>query len=165
MARPRLRRKVDAADIALMWRRLLLHCNIKIATRRHVSAITPRPVQSELRTRMPRHGRMSFPRPTTITRAAPATRIAHAEALCAARAQRLTPMRRQVLEVLLASHKPLGAYEIMDAARRGPPPGADHDLSRARFPARQRPRASHREPQRLRRLRAQSRHRAISWCS
>jgi Fur family zinc uptake transcriptional regulator len=40
--------------------------------------------------------------------------IAHAEALCAARAQRLTPMRRHVLEALLASHKPLGAYEIME---------------------------------------------------
>ena len=40
--------------------------------------------------------------------------IAHAEELCAARAQRLTPMRRQVLEALLASHRPLGAYEIME---------------------------------------------------
>ena len=40
--------------------------------------------------------------------------IAHAEAQCAARAQRLTPMRRQVLEALLASHKPLGAYEIIE---------------------------------------------------
>jgi len=40
--------------------------------------------------------------------------IAHAEALCAARSQRLTPMRRHVLEALLASHKPLGAYEIME---------------------------------------------------
>jgi Fur family transcriptional regulator, zinc uptake regulator len=40
--------------------------------------------------------------------------IAHAEALCAARSQRLTPMRRHVLETLLASHRPLGAYEIME---------------------------------------------------
>jgi Fur family zinc uptake transcriptional regulator len=40
----------------------------------------------------------------------------HAEALCDARAQRLTPIRRQVLEVLLSSHKPLGAYEIIDRA-------------------------------------------------
>jgi Fur family transcriptional regulator, zinc uptake regulator len=40
--------------------------------------------------------------------------IAHAEAQCAARAQRLTPMRRRVLEALLASHKPLGAYEIIE---------------------------------------------------
>ena len=40
--------------------------------------------------------------------------IAHAEAICAARAERLTPMRRQVLEALLASHAPLGAYELID---------------------------------------------------
>src|SRR5580704_15172301 len=40
--------------------------------------------------------------------------IAHAEAHCAARAQRLTPIRRHVLEALLASHKPLGAYEIIE---------------------------------------------------
>ena len=40
--------------------------------------------------------------------------LAHDEALCEARAQRLTPIRRQVLEALLASHKPLGAYEIIE---------------------------------------------------
>ena len=47
----------------------------------------------------------------------------HAEGLCAARGQRLTPMRRQVLEALLASHKPLGAYEIIEriAPARAPP--------------------------------------------
>jgi Fur family zinc uptake transcriptional regulator len=42
--------------------------------------------------------------------------LAHAETLCAERSQRLTPLRRQVLEVLLESHKPLGAYEIIDRA-------------------------------------------------
>ena len=48
--------------------------------------------------------------------------IAHAEELCAARAQRLTPMRRLVLEALLASHRPLGAYEIIEQlADHGPP--------------------------------------------
>jgi len=40
--------------------------------------------------------------------------IAHAEAICAARAERLTPIRRRVLEALLASHQPLGAYELID---------------------------------------------------
>ena len=49
--------------------------------------------------------------------------LKHAEVLCAQRAQRLTPIRRQVLEVLLESHKPLGAYEIIDlVAARGPRP-------------------------------------------
>lgn len=51
--------------------------------------------------------------------------LAHAETLCAQRSQRLTPIRRQVLEVLLESHKPLGAYEIMDrAAAHGGSPAA-----------------------------------------
>lgn len=42
--------------------------------------------------------------------------LRHAEALCTQRAQKLTPTRRQVLEVLLENHKPLGAYEIIDRA-------------------------------------------------
>ena len=40
--------------------------------------------------------------------------IAHAEAICETRKERLTPIRRHVLEALLASHKPLGAYELID---------------------------------------------------
>ena len=49
--------------------------------------------------------------------------MAQAEEICAARGQRLTPIRRQVLEALLGSHKPLGAYEIIDvlAAHGGRP--------------------------------------------
>jgi Fur family zinc uptake transcriptional regulator len=45
--------------------------------------------------------------------------LKHAEVLCAERSQRLTPIRRHVLEVLLESHKPLGAYEIMERAAAG----------------------------------------------
>ena len=49
--------------------------------------------------------------------------MAVAEVLCAERGQRLTPIRRKVLGTLLASHKPLGAYEIIDQlAPRGPRP-------------------------------------------
>jgi len=40
--------------------------------------------------------------------------MAVAEALCAQRGQRLTAIRRKVLGTLLASHKPLGAYEIIE---------------------------------------------------
>src|SRR6476646_9999149 len=47
--------------------------------------------------------------------------IAHAEKVCAAGAQRLTPIRRKVLQALAASHKPLGAYDIMGAVT-GPRP-------------------------------------------
>ena len=64
--------------------------------------------------------------------------MAQAEAICAARGQRLTPIRRQVLEALLGSHKPLGAYEIIDVlAGAGRAARADHHLPRARFPARE----------------------------
>ena len=55
-----------------------------------------------------------FPAPDHDHERCTSSAIAHAEARCAARAQRLTPMRRQVLEVLLSSHRPLGAYEIID---------------------------------------------------
>ncbi|HET9902625.1 MAG TPA: Fur family transcriptional regulator [Xanthobacteraceae bacterium] len=49
--------------------------------------------------------------------------IAEAEAVCAARGTRLTPLRRRVLGVLASGHRPLGAYEIMDRlAQKGPRP-------------------------------------------
>jgi Fur family transcriptional regulator, zinc uptake regulator len=57
--------------------------------------------------------RAIFPAPDHDHGRCASAAIAHAEAQCAARAQRLTPMRRRVLETLLASHQPLGAYEIM----------------------------------------------------
>src|SRR5689334_9112759 len=40
--------------------------------------------------------------------------LAHAEAVCAERDARLTPIRRGVLEALLGSHKPLGAYDVIE---------------------------------------------------
>jgi Fur family transcriptional regulator, zinc uptake regulator len=47
--------------------------------------------------------------------------MAVAEAVCEERGQRLTAIRRKVLAVLLGSHKPLGAYEIIDQlAPKGP---------------------------------------------
>src|SRR6266581_5401920 len=46
-----------------------------------------------------------------------------AEARCIERGQRLTPIRRDVLAALLVSHRPLGAYEIMERlAPSGPRP-------------------------------------------
>jgi Fur family transcriptional regulator, zinc uptake regulator len=49
--------------------------------------------------------------------------MAIAEAQCLEHGRRLTPIRRQVLGVLLGSHKPLGAYEIMERlAPQGPRP-------------------------------------------
>jgi Fur family zinc uptake transcriptional regulator len=64
-----------------------------------------------------------FPSPDHDHGRCSADAMAHAEALCAARGQRLTPIRRQVLETLAASHRTLGAYEIMDRmAAQGPRP-------------------------------------------
>lgn len=57
--------------------------------------------------------------------------IAHAEALCSERGERLTPMRRRVLEVLAASHKPLGAYEIIDLVGNAGPRPAPITIYRA----------------------------------
>ncbi|HXW30029.1 MAG TPA: Fur family transcriptional regulator [Xanthobacteraceae bacterium] len=49
--------------------------------------------------------------------------LSRAVAVCAERGERLTPMRRRVLESLAASHRPLGAYEIIDRlAELGPRP-------------------------------------------
>ena len=64
-----------------------------------------------------------FPAPGHDHDRCSADAMVQAEAICAARGQRLTAIRRQVLEALLLSHKPLGAYEIIDvlAAAGGRP--------------------------------------------
>jgi len=72
-----------------------------------------------------------FPAPDHDHARCSADAISHAEALCAARAQRLTAPRRQVLEVLAASHKPLGAYEIIDLIAIGKPRPAPITVYRA----------------------------------
>jgi Fur family zinc uptake transcriptional regulator len=58
--------------------------------------------------------RTAFPAPDHDHRRCASDAIAHAEAICVARKERLTPIRRRVLEALLASHRPLGAYELID---------------------------------------------------
>ena len=40
--------------------------------------------------------------------------LTSAEQICAERGTRLTPIRRKVLEALLASQKPLGAYDLIE---------------------------------------------------
>jgi|SRR5579862_572429 len=67
--------------------------------------------------------RAVFPAPGHDHERCSSDAIAHAEAICAARAERLTPIRRSVLEALLSSHQPLGAYELIDRlAARGARP-------------------------------------------
>jgi Fur family transcriptional regulator, zinc uptake regulator len=60
------------------------------------------------------HAHAIFPTPDHDHGRCASDAISHAEAICAARHERLTPMRRRVLEALLASHQPLGAYELID---------------------------------------------------
>jgi Fur family zinc uptake transcriptional regulator len=55
------------------------------------------------------------------------TALSEADALCARNGQRLTALRRRVLELVWQSHKPLGAYDILavlseqDGRRAAPP--------------------------------------------
>lgn len=44
--------------------------------------------------------------------------LSEARQLCATRKLRLTSRRRQVLEILLASHQPMGAYDILAELNR-----------------------------------------------
>ena len=65
--------------------------------------------------------RSVFRRLTTTTDAAPA-RPSRTRKCCAPPAHNVTPMRRHVLEALLDSHRPLGAYEIIERlAQHGRP--------------------------------------------
>jgi Fur family zinc uptake transcriptional regulator len=52
--------------------------------------------------------------------------LAVAEALARARGEKLTPLRRRVLEIVLESHRPIGAYDVLatlarDRTRPAPP--------------------------------------------
>ncbi len=60
------------------------------------------------------HAHAVFPAPEHDHARCASDGLAHAEALCVAHNERLTPTRRRVLEALLASHAPLGAYELID---------------------------------------------------
>lgn len=56
-----------------------------------------------------------------------ASALADADALCARQGVRLTELRRRVLELVWASHKPLGAYDILavlseEDGRKAAPP-------------------------------------------
>ena len=61
------------------------------------------------------------PRPCTDSSCrgqhAPAERVALAESLCGARGARLTPLRRQILELIWESGRPTGAYELIEALK------------------------------------------------
>src|SRR6201991_4790377 len=73
----------------------------------------------------------AFPTPAPAHGPSTADARAHAEAVCAKRAQKFTPIRRQVLGALLSSHRPLGAYEIIDELAKSMPRPAPITVYRA----------------------------------
>ena len=73
----------------------------------------------------------AFPAPDHDHDRCAADAITHAERVCAIRAQKFTPIRRKVLQALLASHRPLGAYEVIDALARSMPRPAPITVYRA----------------------------------
>ncbi len=73
----------------------------------------------------------AFPAPDHDHNRCAADAISHAEQVCANRAQKFTPIRRQVLQALLSSHRPLGAYEIIDELARSMPRPAPITVYRA----------------------------------
>jgi Fur family zinc uptake transcriptional regulator len=60
-----------------------------------------------------------FPAPDHDHARCSADVLAHAEAACVERGERFTALRRLVLQAVASSHKPLGAYKIMDLLARG----------------------------------------------
>ncbi len=57
--------------------------------------------------------------------------LATAESLCRERGLRFTAIRRRVLELVWASHKPIGAYDILDALNRAGKKAAPPTVYRA----------------------------------
>src|SRR6516162_5037540 len=73
----------------------------------------------------------AFPAPDHDHNRCAAEAISHAEAVCRERSQKFTPIRRQVLQALLASHRPLGAYEVIDELAKAMPRPAPITVYRA----------------------------------
>ena len=73
----------------------------------------------------------AFPAPDHDHGRCTADAITHAEQVCAKRAQKFTPIRRQVLQALLSSHRPLGAYEVIDELAKSMPRPAPITVYRA----------------------------------
>jgi Fur family zinc uptake transcriptional regulator len=73
----------------------------------------------------------TFPAPDHDHGRCTADALQHAEKVCAKRSQKFTPIRRQVLEALLSSHRPLGAYEVIEALAKDMPRPAPITVYRA----------------------------------
>ena len=73
----------------------------------------------------------AFPAPDHDHDRCAAEGLEYAERVCADRAQNLTPIRRHVLRTLLSSHRPLGAYEVIEELARVIPRPAPITVYRA----------------------------------
>jgi Fur family zinc uptake transcriptional regulator len=73
----------------------------------------------------------TFPAPDHDHRRCTADALRHAERVCAKRSQKFTPIRRQVLEALLSSHRPLGDYEVIEELAKTRPRPAPITVYRA----------------------------------
>jgi Fur family transcriptional regulator, zinc uptake regulator len=73
----------------------------------------------------------TFPAPDHDHGRCTADALHHAERVCAQRAQKFTPIRRLVLQALLSSHRPLGAYEVIDELAKSMPRPAPITVYRA----------------------------------
>jgi len=73
----------------------------------------------------------TFPAPDHDHGRCTADALVHAERVCAQRTQKFTPIRRQVLQALLSSHRPLGAYEVIDELAKSMPRPAPITVYRA----------------------------------
>lgn len=60
-----------------------------------------------------------------------ATALQAAEAVCERRGERLTPLRRRALELVWSSHKPIGAYAMLDRLKEGGKSAAPPTVYRA----------------------------------
>jgi Fur family transcriptional regulator, zinc uptake regulator len=73
----------------------------------------------------------AFPAPDHDHNRCAADAIRHAESVCRERTQKFTPIRRHVLQALLSSHRPLGAYEVIDELAKSMPRPAPITVYRA----------------------------------
>lgn len=72
-----------------------------------------------------------FPTPDHDHNRCAAEAMGHAERVCQQRVQKFTPIRRRVLQALLSSHRPLGAYEVIDELAKSMPRPAPITVYRA----------------------------------
>lgn len=78
-----------------------------------------------------RSGKPIFPAPDHDHGRCTANALRHAERVCAKRSRKFTPIRRQVLEALLSSHRPLGAYDVIEELAKTNPRPAPITVYRA----------------------------------